>query len=535
MEQVQSKKKPSKLLLSLIVIGLVVVGGIVGSASGLFTIFKSPKAQYFLAEKATLDHIGGLFNDRYKDELNWLQTTKTKTTEHTYDISAEWNEPTYDYMESFIQEMVNSASLTIRSVSDPKSKETETELGVSVSGISVDDVKLYTSSEKLLLSLPFLDEMIQLNDADFGKIMKNFDDSYNGDEKLGLSDMMENNFVLSEEDRTYLTKEYLLYLFNELPESAFTSDKETINVHNVDVKTTKIAMNLSEEQVKTLLTNLFKKMQQDEKLKTILVEQMKLRMLQAQIGGGYYGDYSHEDIVADAISEFEDMLTDAIEGIDELYITDGIQSTIWHHSNLIVKRDFSLGIGEYEDEIETLQISGTQLLDKNKQKWDYTFGFTDSWGYEDSLDFKGDLSSVNGEIKDDISITVDDTKISYKGKEELKNNKRTFKRQFTFSDGWSKPTFIWSGSSTHGGDSMTADHEFTISDEEIRANMYNLLVKQQGKVVKKVDFPNTKHTINLGDMDGYEIEEFFEYDFIYQFEDWAGELMGQIEEEMYGY
>ena len=45
----------------------------------------------------------------------------------------------------------------------------------------------------------------------------------------------------------------------ELPEEAFTSDKEEIIVADQKVKAKKVIMNLSEEQVKTLLKDLLEK------------------------------------------------------------------------------------------------------------------------------------------------------------------------------------------------------------------------------------------------------------------------------------
>ena len=64
-----------------------------------------------------------------------------------------------------------------------------------------------------------------------------------------------------------------------------------------------------------------------------------------------------------------------------------------------------------------------------------------------------------------LRLTMDDMKFTYKGKEQLKDKKRTFTRSFGFTDGDMDPALIWKGSATHESDSMKANHEFTLSEE----------------------------------------------------------------------
>ena len=61
-------------------------------------------------------------------------------------------------------------------------------------------------------------------------------------------------------------------------------------------------------------------------------------------------------------------------------IPNGIQSTIWQQSNHIVQRDFAVTMGRNVDDMVTVKLKGTQLLEKTDQQWDYKFAVTDTFG-----------------------------------------------------------------------------------------------------------------------------------------------------------
>lgn len=521
MEQVATKKKSPMLLIILAVAALVVVGG---SASAFFILNKSPKVQYFLAESKTVEEMKTLFDDRYKNEVNWSKVQREKPVETTYDLSAEWNDPAADYEMQEIQSIINSVALSMKQVKDPVKKELEFELGGEFGSVSTKLVTLFGTPEKVLFTFPFMDDYIQFNDADFGKLMKEADEDYDGDEKLGLSYLFDDNFLAAEELRTYIGTEYVEYIVKEIPEDAFSSEKEELDIFGQKKKTTKVVMDLSEKQVKTLYKKIFEKAKDDEKLKEAIKEQIAFRT---------FGEEVSSLAVKDTMEEFDDLLAEAIDGVDAASIPNGVQSTIWHDSNIIVKREFTFSAGDEKDDVETLTVEGTQLLEKTNQKWDYTFTFEDSYGDEEILKTEGDLTWKDQKSDDTISLTMDDTKFIYKGKEALKGKKRTFTRSFGFTDGDIDPAVIWSGTATHEKDSVKANHEFTISEESIGENMFNLILKQQGKVVKKVEMPKeTEDTVNLGDMDIDEIMKYYEINFMPKFEGWMYGVMGEIQGEL---
>ncbi|MBE1554227.1 DUF6583 family protein [Sporosarcina limicola] len=523
MENEVGKKKSPKLIIALVVTALVLLGG---SASAFFILNKSPKIEYLMAEVNTIKQIGELFEDRYKNEMQWMETQKKKPVESTFDLSAEWNDPDIDYDMEEVQGIINSVTLSMRNVFDPVKKETEFEMAGELGSTEVKFGKVFITPEKLLVALPFMDDLIRFDDDDFGRLMKEQDVDYEGNEKLGLSQLFEDSFSTTEELNKHIEKEYLTYFFKELPETAFTSVKEDIEVFDKKINAKKIAMNLSEKEVKTLMKNIFKKVKEDKKLKKMLEEQLSIASFGSEISPSE---------LTELFEVYDEGLDEAIKGIDSLSIPNGIQSTIWQHSNKIVKRDFAMEIGEFEGEEATIKVSGTQLLEKNEQKWKYTIAVIDADSDEEEVvKFVGDLKWKDQKAEDSITISADSVKLLYKGKEKLDGKKRTFTRSLSLADGDTSPKLVWSGSATHESDSMKANHAFTVTEQGMEEDMYNLNVKQQGKVVKKVDMPvESDDTVKLKDMNMTEIESYIEDDLGPKFLGWFMELMGDVESEIY--
>ncbi len=520
MEETVVKKKTPKYLGVLFLTVFLVIGG---SVSAFIFLNKSSKIQYFLAESETFKQMGTLIEDRYQNELKWIEVQRKKPVETKYDLSAELNDSSGELGVEEIQSIVNSATLSMKQVNDPVKKELEVELSGEIGSMSLDLGSIFATTEKLLVSLPFMEELIRFDDKDFGKLMREIDEDYQGNENLGLSQLFEDSFSMTEEFRTYVEKEYIAYFFKEIPEDAFTSEKEEIIVSDKKINAKKIKMDLSEKQVKTLLKDLLEKARTDEKLKAILKEQLGV--------SAFAGDFSNSDLTM-IMEEFENGLDEIIVGVDSLSIPNGLQSTIWHHSNRIVQREFVMAIGENEDDTVTFEVAGTQLLEKTAQQWDYTVGVTDSFGDENVVEIKGDLAWKDNKANDSIAFSVDEVKFVYKGKEELKDKKRTFTRSLKFTDGNTAPSFIWKGNATHESDSMKANHEFTVSEKSIGEDVFNLILKQQGKIVKEVDMPKeADSTVNIGQMDMVEIESFIEVELMPKLEEWFYELTGDLEEE----
>ncbi|MCM3743742.1 hypothetical protein M3193_06270 [Sporosarcina luteola] len=526
MENVQEKKpkRKSPVLLIAVLTAVLVIGA--GAVSAFFLFNKSPKVKYLLAETKTFTQVGDLFEERYKNEVDWMDVQKKKPVKTTYDLSAQWDDPSAGYDMAELQRILNNTTISMTQVKDPVEKEWEMNFSGKFGTISTEFVTLYFTPEKMLAALPFTDKLLFFMDEDFGKMMRETDAFYEGPEKLGLSRMFEEQFSMDGEFQKYVKEEYMEYLYHELPEDAFTSDKEEIDVFGEKMKTEKVEMKLSEEQVKSLLVDLFKKARDDEKLKALLKEQIAFSTMTEDVS---------DQKLTELIGDFEDSMEEAIKEVNGWQIPNGIESTIWHKSNSIVKREFVMSIGETKGEIATLKFEGAQLLEKSGQKWDYSFTGTGPQMQEEKIvNFKGDLTWKDGKSDDTITINAEDVSITYKGKEELDGKDRKFNREISVDDEGFSPKLVWSGKATHEKDTMKADHEFTIIDPSgaISTTDIHLRLKQEGKIVKKVEMPDeSKNTVDVGKMSSDEMDDLGD-ELAREFEKWVTDLMGDLQSEL---
>ncbi|MBB4824388.1 hypothetical protein HNO89_001610 [Sporosarcina luteola] len=519
------QRKSPKLLIIVLTAFFILAAG---SVSAFFLLVKSPKAKYLLAETQTLSQMSELIQGRYKNEVDWMEIQNKKPVETTWDVSAEWNDPSVGYDMQEIQSIVNNTTIQFGQVKDPVKKEWEMKWNGSLGSVDVELGQLYLTPERALIALPFTDKVLRFDDKDYGKMMKETDDSFTGDEKLGLSRLFEKQFGFTEEFRNYIEKEYAQFLYKELPDEAFTAEKEEVDVFGKKMKVERVEMNLSEEQVKEVLRKLFKKARSDEKLKALLKEQFSFSPL---------GEDATNADLTDMIRDFEDSIDEALKDVEQLVLPEGMKSVVWHQKRSIVKRDFHLTTGPSEEELVTFKIKGDQLLEKERQQWNYKITSINEYDEEEVVDFTGDLNWKDGKSNDEITMGYDEGELRYEGKEELDGNKRTFTRTFSFTDDYDDTlAVIWSGDATHEKDSMRANHEFSFNEDSYDSETINVHVKQQGKIVKKVDMPNPdKNVVNLGEKSTEELDEFLEEELATDFEEWVENLIGELQNELDGF
>lgn len=525
MSEQSVQRKPKGLIIGLIIALLVVSAG---GASAFFLFNKSPKAQYLLAEANGAKQISEVFKGRYQNELKWVETQEEKPVESNIDLSAEWNDSSVDVYMQEIQSLVNNSNITIKNVYDPVKKEIEVGLGGALGSAKIDLGKLFITEEKLLADLPFTEDLIQFNDKDFGKLMKELDKEYEGQEELGLSKLFDRSVMTGEDLNTYLTEEYMTYFIEKLPKESFSSDKEDIEVFNQKVKAHKLTMTLSEEEIKKLTKEFIEKVRTDEKFKDLLKDAAGEQLA--------YTSFSPDEFAVgldDLMEDFDEVLLEMIEDVDMWELPGGLISTIWTDKDRIVKRHFELSI----DEDVTLKVAGTQLIQKDQQQWAYDVTVHNEYFEEDNtLTFTGDLNWNGQEGKDRIDIRYEDAEIFYTGEEKLADKTRTFTRSFGLLVGYEEAEFIWDGKVTHENDSLQGAHEFMADIEGLGLDMYRLHVKQDSKVVKKVDMPSTSDkVIDLGELGIDGIERYVEEDLMGQIEEWSYNLMGDLESELYDY
>lgn len=515
----QQKRGVPKKLIAIIVVLIVLIGGSIATYAMLSG---SDKAQYFKAEKGTIDFMKDQFEDRYEPEMDWSKQSEENPTETTYDLSADYNDPMGFGGGGMMspEDIINNASLSLTSQTDLDEKQLVTDMKAKFADMEVKDAGFYLDSDQLVAELPFLDESLQIKDEDVGGLLHELEPSFPEDETIDFETFFEMAKGLPDEDRDYLIKEYVTEIYDELPGDAFNSSKETITVDDEKFKTKKLTLDLSEEETKDIIVSIMEKAQDDEKLQNILKKQMEIELF------GIDPEAMDVDFNEDIDELFGDQLDDAIEEVKDSHIPDGLTSTIWTKNDLIVKRDLSLSAGENEDDLAKVNVEGTHLLNDTNQKFDYTITGDDGTSEEEAVKLSGDLSWKDDKADDSINLVIDDMELSYNGKETLKDGEREFDREFAFSDGFEDGSFYWSGNASYDKDQMNSENTFSADVDEIDQDTFSLTVAKDAKSIKEVDTPDTSDMKDIGSMSVDEIEDYFEKDVAPQYQEWFMDKMG---------
>ena len=505
----QQKGGISKRLITTIVIALLVIGGSV-AAYVLLNNANTPKAKYFLAEKASIDFVADEIEERFESEIKWLEVTEENPTETILELSGEYNDPYGDpEVGMMAEQFVNNSIISITTQSDLKEKKAAALISADVAGIKVEDINFYLTNEKVTVGLPFLEELLEISDEDIGRLMHEAAPEFvSADETIDFNAFFEGtNSTLSEEDIEYFEKEYGEMIYDALSEDSFTSSDDKLELH------------LTEQEFKDLITLILDKVQKDEKIKELIKEQITNQFM------GLGAEALMAEIEFDeSMIEFEEGISEIKEEIKDFHIPEGFTSTIWVEKDLIVKRELSLEMGPTKDDLVKLTINGTQSLDDESQTFTYDFGFEDSYD-AGTMTFSGDLSWKDDKIKDSIKLIFDETEISYEAEETLKGEKRDFNRVFSFNDPYGQGgNLIWAGNSEYEKDNMSSEHELFIEADGIDQDLFSLHLGVTGKQIKGVDIPE-ENVKDLGSMTSDEIMDYIENDAALQFQQWIMGIM----------
>ncbi|MFC4402625.1 hypothetical protein [Gracilibacillus xinjiangensis] len=515
-QQKESKKKNNKIIPIVVAVAVILIAGIITVTALQNT---SGKEDYFLAEKNTVEQLESAFKERYEDELLWLEHSEENAIESTLEITGQVNAPELASMG--YDQIINNANITIESAIDKKEKVSSANISAGFSGIELSGIEGYINGNELYVGLPFLNDIIQLNGEDLGRILHEIDpSSFTGEEKIDFTDFFTNSSLVTE-DVEYLKEEYVDYLYKEIPEDAFESESEKVSINSNDVTTEKITFHLSEEELRTILQNLFNKMAEDERLREIIIDQAT------------YMNFASVELAETELATFEEDFVSELElaadRIQDVAFPDGFTSVIWVNDGIIVKRDLSL-TAENVDNTTTggIRIEGTNAVTDNEQQIDYTVTVTED-DTEESINFSADLSHQDGETNDIITLSMDDVNIVIEANQSgLEDGGKSFERMLSFEEaGANNIALHWLGETNYEEDQMTADHTFFVEDGmTINQDTISIFVKETGSTIDKVEVPSPDQVKNLSEMSGDEIIEYFETDVMSQLEGWMMNLMG---------
>ncbi|WPK10344.1 redoxin domain-containing protein [Lysinibacillus louembei] len=416
---------------------LVLAGGI--GAAAIF--MKSPKAAYLAAEAETVSEMVDFFEEKYKEELAWSELAQTSVIQSDFKITGDIQS---EGMEDPIFDVINSAAINLSTTTDVKNKQYAFGVGGEIADVKVDNFELFVTSEQFVLNAPFLSEAI-------GVSMEKLNDFTDGE--LSCSkDILSQTELVTKAQQEYLTKNIGKTIYEELPDEAFTKEKN------------KIVMDLSKADVKKVAAALAKKMETDPELELILKQAMATQ--------GICDD--------DTVKETKQQIVDALGEIEF-----GVVSTIWVEKGKIIERELKF------KEAEDFVITGKQ-----------SFGKELTFNYE----LKDDIDTVSIEgvfqqgkkASDRVQFAVEGVEVAYESEESKEKDTKSFERKFIVDAEGQQITLNWDGSTQYKADSVTGEHVVYIDMPEL--GKASLTIEHDGKKIKALELPaKIKDISNLTD------------------------------------
>lgn len=512
------KRRSTAILIVLLLTGVAV--------AALITLSKTAKQKYFDAENSSFEFVKNAFDEKYTPEITWQQQIREKPAKSTYTLSANLEDYSNDYYMFNPTAIINHSSLLIETESDFNKKKHAAKFNVNLGAIDVGDASFYLTDDHLVLNLPFLQEALLVKDKDIGKILHQLNDNIDPEAELDFNSFFDGiHALLTEKQKDYIMKEYGDLIFEKLPEEAFTSSKESIEIQDNLINTEKIEFHLSETNVKRLLTLVIDKMSTDEHLKAIIHE-ILMKYIRPGLKVSSAPSYIKQSING-FLDHYEEILQQIKDDLDLLIMKEGLHSTIWVHKGLIVKRDVSLEIGENEDNLVQIDMEGNQLLNKNLQFFDYDVSVADRFT-NNSVNIHASFHTENGKSTDSIILSSENTDalVTYHNEDTLQNNEREFHRSFTFDYGAGEiDTLAWNGVASYEQEEMNANHNFILDLKTIDQSTLEFQLEKTSELIEEVTIID-EPSMDLGAMNEDELFTFLQYELVEQFEQWLFSNIG---------
>lgn len=519
----QPKKKGLSKGIIAIIIAVIVLAG--GGAAAFFLTASTPKATYFQAEKNSIEQLQTFVETRYEDELNWYEQSLENPVSQTVNLglNLEGLENSY-YADPQIIAMLSNAELSINSETDMENKQAYSDLSVNVGGMDFSGIAGYVEGPDVYAQLPFLDEVLKISDEDIGSVLTQFDPyTFTGNERLGIEELVFDNeaVLLTEEEEKYIQDEYLMFIYEELPDDSFESDKEDVEVNGDSINTEKITMNLSEDELKSVITSVLEKMKGDDEFKEILKGQFEQTAYMPLEDPAVI-----EEQLNEVMAEFDNAIDQGIEQVDSFQFPDGLQSTLWVSDNKVVQRDFSISLAPEGEEPVTINLSGGQLFNDDQIYFDHTLTMNDD-SEEVSIAFNGDFQGTGDTVTDNANLnfafddgyTPVEFAAAYTGDETLDGSTRDFDRQLQVTVENETVNLGWTGDSTYDGDQMNSNNNIALDFPGYVENV-SMDLNTEGAVIDAVEGIDTSNVVDLGAMSAEELQEYFQGDFTNQLDQW---------------
>ena len=484
-----------KGIIGIIIAAVLLIGG--GALAYTF-LTNSPKNAYMLAEKDEMESWSKLFEERYKDELDWYEKGQKEKSESTMKANVTVNEELAQElgMDPSILSMVESVVLDFKSKNDLKNNVSNNELSVKLADSELAKLFFGLNKHDVIVDTS-LTSGVQISDKKLTEYVSAQPEMQ--DFKMDFTELFSpEGTTMPQEDVDYLTAHYGKIFFDQLEDKSFTSKKGDVEVYGNKVKAENLVMTLNKEQIRSSIDAILAEALKDEKTKEIIDNYSKRSSFGLSDGTD--------------TKELFDGLEQARKDLKEADLPEKLVSSIWVKDKVIVNRELTIS-----DADTTFTVAGVREVKKNNANFKYTMG-----DGTDEVVITGELTYDGKKVNDMIDITFDDTVISYQANEDRKDGGNIFERSISIEPGttledevgspFEKMGIVWQGDVKYEKDKMGGTHTFLFRADD--SDAFSLHVDADTKIVKRVDpMKASEDVVNLNDMTNEEIDSYFENDF----------------------
>ncbi|SET22797.1 hypothetical protein SAMN05216389_10763 [Oceanobacillus limi] len=268
------KSKPIKQQTKWVILFILIfisIGGFV--IYSLYGMDSKPKELYLQTERNAYEDTMEHFKEKYGDSLRFKEAMLAGPSSSEINLTGSMKEITSDHKGlAFFLTILNQTDMDIHSIRDPENEVSYHTIHLQNENSKMNAAEIIQSSEQLGVKFPVLyDRFFYLNVNEYGDFASKYDQNYAGPEELDISRLNWGDLELSKGELNQIKLEYGTYLLDELKDDYFSLEN---NVEYESMTVKELTLEMSGEEVKSVLTGLMEKFLDDDELQHIIAERM---------------------------------------------------------------------------------------------------------------------------------------------------------------------------------------------------------------------------------------------------------------------
>ncbi|MFS3928212.1 hypothetical protein ACL9SP_06005 [Priestia flexa] len=451
------KKAPTKLI-----IGLVILFVLIGAAVTFGYVFmKSPKQLYLISEVNTYNKMTEEIETKYGESLAFQEKALEQPSSSAASISGDFsmNSLAADPSYQMIQDMISKSTINVKTEQDPKKQETYGSLTLDIGNTKALDVEGYQTKEQIGFKAPILaNQFFYLNLDEYGQVMRMFDPSYTGPDKLELNQIKLEDLELTEKEKKAIATKYGKFFYDNLDEDYFTKEKNAeYKQGDETLKFTRLTLEMNQEQTEKFVQKLVAEMAKDDELQTIIAKRVATIAESSAATDPEMAELTDEKEVKKQLKEgLDEFKTD----VKDLKFPKGFKSTVYiNDDEVIVDRnvEFAATSADDKDNVGNVKVATKDVEygdNKRAQQLALTIG-NDNNDSKVALDVTNDITADGDKSSEKLVASIDasdstteDLNLKFtmdsvvNGKTDAK---QTADRKFTLDLGDQAPGYTFSG------------------------------------------------------------------------------------------